>query len=171
MIGLLSKRLATVIKTTVPDHPRSENVLAYAISFILNALFIISLSLIVSLFTGKVTEAATILVAYAVLRQVSGGMHLKSGTLCIVVSTLGVTIVSFANFDYSVVLIMNAINVVLAVLFAPSRIEKQTRIPVRFYPLLKIASILIVSINFIINSPILASAFLVQCLTLIKLRR
>ena len=62
----------------------------------------------------------------------------------------------------------NLVNIILVLLFAPSRIDKQTRISKKHYPLLKIISLFLVSTNFLIGSSVLAAAFLIQSLTLIK---
>ena len=95
MISLLAEKIAKYIKIHIPDHPASVNVLKHSISFILNVLFVVSLSLLVSVFTQKTFEAGIILISFAMLRQVSGGIHLKSGVLCVILTTLGITIVSY----------------------------------------------------------------------------
>ncbi|MCC3376871.1 accessory gene regulator ArgB-like protein [Cohnella sp. REN36] len=168
MIDAVAWKIARGIKSAVPEHPSSVEVLKYAVSFVINTGSIILLSLLLSLFTGRVPEVLTVLVSYAILRQVSGGLHLKSGTLCVVVSTAGITLMSFADFGPAAVAAANAVALLLAAVYAPSRIEGQTRIPKKYYPLLKAVSIIIVASNFLIGSPILAAAFLVQCLTLIR---
>ncbi|RKP49839.1 accessory regulator AgrB [Cohnella endophytica] len=170
MVNTLAKKLAMGIKKVVPESPQSVEVLKYSISYILNAFFIIGSSLLISLFTGKVIEVIIILIGYALLRQVSGGVHLKSGTLCIVVSTAGATALSFVSFDSNILILFTAISMLLALVFAPSRIEKQTRIPSKYYPLLKLLSLIIISSNLVIHSAVLASAFLLQALTLVGRR-
>jgi len=168
MVNTLAKRLAIGIKQVVPEAPQSVEVLSYALSFILNALYIIGASLLISLFTGKVQEVIIVLIGYALLRQVSGGIHLKSGTLCIIISTAGATALSFVSFNHNVLLLVTAISLLLALVYAPSRIDKQTRIPSKYYPLLKLISLVIISSSFFIGSAVLASAFLLQSLTLIR---
>ncbi len=168
MVDGLSRQLAVGIKKVVPESPQSVEVLKYSISFILNTLFIIGFSLLISLFTGKVNEVIIVLIGYAILRQVSGGVHLKSGTLCIIVSTAGATALSFVSFNSMILLLVTALSLLLALVFAPSRIEKQTRIPAKYYPLLKLASLAIIASNLVIQSDVLAAAFLLQTLTLIR---
>lgn len=170
MIKKLANWLAIGIKRVVPESPQSVEVLSYAISFILNAVSIIGASLLISLFTGRVQEVIIVLIGYALLRQVSGGIHLKSGVSCIVISTAGATVLSFVSLDSQLVLLANVIALLLALVFAPSRIARQTRIPKKYYPLLKLISLLIISSNFVIQSDVLASAFLVQTLTLIRMK-
>lgn len=171
MIQIIARRLAVSIKRVVPDHRVSAEVMEFSLSALLNAFFIIVISLGVAIFTGRISEAATILVAFAVLRQVSGGKHLEDGVLCIVVSTAGVLVLSMADFSNTVVHALNVASLLLAIIFAPSRIEGQTRIPKRFYPLLKVIAILIIAANLFIGSSVLAATFFVQALTLIRGRR
>lgn len=168
MVNTLSGKIATGIKKVVPEAPQSVEVLKYAISFILNAFFIIGASLLISLFTGKVIEVTIILIGYALLRQVSGGVHLESGTLCIVISTAGATALSFVSFDRNTLVLVTVVSLLLALVYAPSRIDKQTRIPAKYYPVLKLLSLLIISSSFFIHSAALASAFLLQTLTLVR---
>lgn len=170
MISYLSGKLADSLKAAVPNHPTSTAVLKYSISFLLNAVFVIVLSLTVSLFTGHWKEALTVLAAFPLLRQVSGGIHLKSSMTCVLVSTGGTTLLSFLSLDYTWTIALTCVSCLLVLLFAPSRIEKQSRIPRKYYPLLKLISLLIVSSNFWIASPVLAGTFLVQAVTLIKVR-
>ncbi|MGM0882571.1 MAG: accessory gene regulator ArgB-like protein [Bacillota bacterium] len=171
MIDSLALRMAEGIKNAVPDHPASVGRLKYSLTFILNAVFIITLAVMVSLVTHKVFEAATVLFAFGLLRQVSGGIHLKSGTLCVVVSVSGVTALSFFSFQDSILVnLLTGISVIIMLLFAPSGIENQTRIQKKYYPVLKVLAVLIVSSNFYIGSSIIACTFIVQAVTLI-LRR
>jgi accessory gene regulator B len=171
MIQEISMRLALRLKNAVPDHPRSAEVLKYGISFVINTFSIIALSLIISIFTGRTAEVGAALISYALLRQVSGGLHLKSGMLCIIVSTAGITALSLVQLEQSYLWAVTSVSLVLALIYAPSRIEKQTKIPARFYPMLKLLSMLIIASNFLFNSSVLAAAFFVQCLTLIRGRR
>ncbi|MCQ6559742.1 accessory gene regulator ArgB-like protein [Paenibacillus mendelii] len=171
MINVLSHKIAAGIKSKVPEHQASVAVLQYSISFILNIIFIISLSLGISLLTGQIANATIALVAFAALRQVSGGYHLHSGMMCIVVSTAGITLLSFADFNGTATFIFNAIAFIIALFFAPSRIEAQTRIPKKYFPILKLISLAMIAISFLVGSSVLASTFLVQALTLIRIRR
>jgi accessory gene regulator B len=170
MIDNMAHRIAVSIKKNVPDHPTSIAVMQHSLSFILNTVFIISFSLIIAFFTNKIGEAALALVTYAILRQVSGGAHLKSGVLCVVVSTLMIVGISLMSFNSEIVLIVNVLTVILALLLSP-KIHRRTRIKPKYFPLLKIISVLIISTNFFIESPVLATAFFIQTLSLIPGRR
>ncbi|KQO00732.1 accessory gene regulator ArgB-like protein [Paenibacillus sp. Leaf72] len=168
MVETISRRLAISIKSVVPEHPASEARLQYALSFILNALFIITGALLISFFTGRTSGVVAALISFAILRQVSGGVHLKSGTMCVIVSVGVATALSFTpNFPGKMLVIINLLNLLIVLMFSPTDIEKQSRIPKRYYPLLKLLSALIVCSNLLIESSIIALTLLVQCLTLI----
>ncbi|UVI28599.1 accessory gene regulator ArgB-like protein [Paenibacillus spongiae] len=171
MINALSHRIAAGIKSKVPEHQASVAVLQYSISFILNIIFIIGLSLGIALLTGQIRNAVIALTAFALLRQVSGGYHLKSGMMCIVVSTAGITLLSFAEFNSTITFVFNIMALILALVFAPSRIDAQTRIPKKYFPFLKLISLAMIAVSFMVGSSVLASTFLVQALTLIRIRR
>ncbi|GIO97864.1 hypothetical protein J14TS5_29500 [Paenibacillus lautus] len=164
----LSKRIAEGIKRQVPDHKSSVPVLKHAIAIILNVLFIVVFTLLISIFTGNVKQAVIALTGFAILRQFSGGYHLKTGAGCIAFTTALFTLVSFVEMKIAGVLIINALSLLLVMLFAPSRIERQSRIPRRHYLKLRIISSVIVMFNFGLQSPTLAVIYLVQALSLLR---
>ncbi|MBX4149871.1 accessory gene regulator B family protein [Paenibacillus sp. FSL W7-1279] len=164
----LSKRIAEGIKRQVPDHKSSVSVLKHAITIILNVLCIVVFTLLISIFTGNVKQAVIALTGFAVLRQFSGGYHLKTGAGCIAFTTALFTLVSFADMGNASILVITALSLLLVMLFAPSRIEKQSRIPRKHYVKLRLISCFIVMFNFGLQSPTLAVIFLVQAISLIR---
>ncbi|MBE0335135.1 accessory gene regulator ArgB-like protein [Paenibacillus sp. 23TSA30-6] len=171
MIEMMALRIATHIKHAVPDHPASTQVLKFVLAAILNTVFIITLTLTVSLFTGKLIEVVIIMVAFAFLRQMTGGLHLKSGMGCVVVSTLLFTGLSFVHLDYKWTMGATIASTLLILVFAPAGIENQTRIPPKYFPLLKVAALILVGFNLWFANPITAVSFLTQTLLLINIRR
>jgi accessory gene regulator B len=149
VIEKLSARTARAIKQTVPHHPTSEAVLKYALEGIYNATFIVSFTLLISIITGKTAEVAIILVSFALLRQLSGGKHLKSGLTCVVFTTVLFTLLSFVSLALQTAQMMNIASVLLVAMFAPSQIEKQSRIPKKYYPVLKLAAAAMICTNFL----------------------
>ncbi len=167
MISIVSEKIAKRIKSVVPEHPRSEKVLAYSISFLLTNLSVIVLSLLISLFTGKFLETVIVLISFALLRNISGGFHLETAWLCIILSTTIVTIIAFSNFGYFYIIVLTSISLILTMIYSP-RIERQTRIPKKYYPVLKILSMVIILISSLLGTPLVTSAFFVQSVTLIR---
>lgn len=169
MIDVWSNSLAHAIKSKVPNHPASIAVLKFGIAALLNISSIIILSLALGALLGTLFQTVIVLVSFAVLRQLSGGYHLKSGVLCIVISTTGIVTLSLVpQFSSGLLVAINVLNAILTLIFAPSSIEKQSRINKKYYPLLKVISTLVVLSNFWIGSSMLGITFLVQCLTLIN---
>lgn len=120
MIETMAFKLANQIKRIVPDHPASVPVLKYALALILNASMIILLTLFASFFTGRMVEAATILVAFALLRQVSGGIHLKTGMACVLVTSVAFTYISCISLNNGLTNLFTGIALILVLCFAPA---------------------------------------------------
>ncbi|MEC0168141.1 accessory gene regulator B family protein [Paenibacillus graminis] len=170
MIDRTALMMAQGIKDKIPDHPASIAVLKFSIAIIINTVSIITLTLLVSIFTGNTKEAAIALIAFAILRQVSGGKHLNSNISCILVTTTLFTAISFVEMNSLWTKILTVLSLVLVLLFAPSSIEKQSRIPKKYYPLLKVISSLLIIMSFYISVPALTLTFFIQSLTLIPLK-
>ncbi|MEC0233763.1 accessory gene regulator B family protein [Paenibacillus kribbensis] len=171
MIEPLALRMAQHIKRVVPDHPASVPVLKHALAVTLNLVFITGLTLAVSAFTGRTSEVLIIMAAFAFLRQMTGGLHLKSGMGCVTVSTLLFTGLSFIKLDYNWTIGATLVSMLLIFVFAPAGIERQTRIPPRYFPLLRAGAFIVVSFNLWIANPFIAISVLAQTLTLINVRR
>ncbi|AIQ52562.1 accessory gene regulator ArgB-like protein [Paenibacillus sp. FSL R7-0331] len=167
MLEQMSGRIAAQIKQIVPEHPASYAVLKFALAVILNIVSVIGLTLLISLATGRTLEAVQILIAFALLRQVSGGIHLKSGMACILFTTVLFTILSYVQAGQPGVHLMNGLSLLLVLLLAPVGIDKQTRIPSQYWSRLKWIGAVLVAVNFIIASPVIAAAYTAQSLSLI----
>lgn len=167
MIDFMAARIAARVKKSVPDHPSSEEVLHFATGLFLNTIFIIGGTLLISLWTGNTGQAALVLVGFAVLRQLTGGIHLRSGTLCVLYSTAIFTIISSVTFAKEWAIIITVLTLVLIILFAPSGIDKQSRINPKYFPAMKIAAACIVASNLLVQSSALSLCYLIQGLTLI----
>ncbi|MGG1618260.1 accessory gene regulator ArgB-like protein [Paenibacillus sp. NRS-1781] len=163
--------MAQHIKSVVPDHPASVAVLKHALAVLLNMFFIIAFTVVVALFTGKVREVVSLMAAFAFLRQMTGGVHLKSGMGCVLVSVLLFTVLSYVEFNHVWTTGATVVSMFLILLYAPAGIENQTRIPPRYFPLLKVAALIVVGCNFWFVNPVTAAGFLAQSLSLISLRR
>lgn len=171
MIDTLSNKMASSIKKHVPDHPASQAVLKYALAIILNITLIIGLTLGISLLTGKTMEAGTLLISFALLRQVTGGLHLKSGTVCVLFTTSLFTTLSFITVDQVYTQIMNGLSLTVVLWLAPIGIEKQTRIPKRHYPKLRVIAVILILVNVIVGSPVIAASYFAQSVSLILARK
>lgn len=171
MLEHMSGKLALRIKRIVPEHPATVSVLKFAIAVILNALFIIGLTLVVSLLTGRTNEIILILISFALLRQVSGGVHLKSGMACVLFTATLFTFLSFIEVGDTMILLMNGISLLIVLWLAPIGIEHQTRIPRQHWPKLKVIAVMLVVANVVAGSSVIAVSFLAQSVSLLIARR
>ncbi|AJS61748.1 hypothetical protein UB51_25650 [Paenibacillus sp. IHBB 10380] len=171
MMKTLAYRIAESIKRTDPERTHSIEVMQYALGIILNTLFIFITSLLLGWATGRMGDTLLVFFAIAILRMCSGGTHLKSVWACNIVSIVictGIPLLSLLFDD--VLLYINAVSLVVMLLFAP-RPDANVHISRGAYPWLKVISVLLVALNFIIGSSVVGLAFLVQSLTIIPLRR
>lgn len=170
MLEVLARHLAGRMKQAIPDEPVSEAVLRYGWAIVLNTVFTLALSAVFGLALGKLAETMTVLFAFALLRAFTGGYHFKSGTICVVVSSATAAALTLIQPGGYLVLTMTVVSGVLVALYAPAGIERQTRIPVAYHPLLKVVGLLLVLTNLRIQSDLLALSWFVQSISLITLR-
>lgn len=168
IINRLSRQLAIHLKR-VANHPEDPEVLAYPIIIFFNVLLTLFMALIVAAFLDQVYEVFLYLLAFALLRFFSGGLHLKSPELCIVLTALGANVLAALPALDAYVPVLNVLTLLLCLLYAPSNVQKQTNFPERYNPILKVIAIIIVSTNFWFNSSLLSAAWFIQALTLIRI--
>jgi accessory gene regulator B len=166
IITKLSEYLANSIRNSNPQAS-SFIVLRYALITIFNALLIISLVVFIGVMTGNFIPSIVAVFAFPVLRYFSGGMHLKSSTVCNIISTVIIIICVYLPLSYWYTgIVLNVLSIVCLLLFAPSGI-KQSKMKKENYKYLKLVAILIVCLNFYFQSPVLSMAFFAQSITTI----
>jgi accessory gene regulator B len=169
MVEKLSYRLAHWLKSEIPDHPYSEARLQFGFHLFLNTVLTLLAATVLGLLFGNYRDTMQVLFAFGLLRMISGGFHFKSASVCIVVSSGVAALLPFIDLTNNYIMLLNITNLVLTIIFAPSRIEEQTRIPSQYFPLLRIASSVLVASNFLIQSQLLAITWFIQALSLIRL--
>lgn len=167
MIELMADKMARGIKQRAPEHPATLAVLKHSLAILINTFSILVLTLVLGIVTEHLYETLAVLISFSALRMVSGGLHLRSGTWCVIVTTAMVLLVSHVGMTASLTWKITALSFILATAFAPTDIQKQSRIPRKYYPVLKVLSMILVSVNFFLGSPVVAASFLVQTLLLI----
>lgn len=168
VIDYLANRIAQTIKKINPEETASVEVMKFGLAVLLNGSFILILSLLIGIGTGQFVGTLQVLTALALLRSVSGGYHLPTSEWCIVASTAVITIIPHLPINSQWCILLTVSSLVLVLLFAPSKIENQTRIPRKYFPLLKVIAALMVISNFFIMSSTVAAAFFVQSVLLIR---
>ncbi|GMX64197.1 hypothetical protein Elgi_34650 [Paenibacillus elgii] len=145
------------------EHAGSEIALKYALSLIINTSFAITVSLLISAITNRLDEAITGIVVFLLIRYVSGGVHLSSSLACCITSIFIFTTIANVPSEYTEISIyLNAISFMILLFTAPNNIKDVSRIPEKFYPLLKVITLLIISSNFFIKSTVFTAAFIIQ---------
>ncbi|MEN1985238.1 accessory gene regulator B family protein [Paenibacillus hubeiensis] len=167
MIENAAGRIARHIKSVVPNHPVHEEDMRHTLIIILNTAAVILFTIIGALFTGRGSEVIMLLKCFALLRLVSGGLHLESSIGCAIVTASTATVLSMVSINSTWTVGLTLISMVIVLFYAPSGIDHQTRIPERFYPLLTVISFLIVASNLWFGSSWAAIAFFVQAMTLV----
>ncbi|MDT9725411.1 accessory regulator AgrB [Xylanibacillus composti] len=168
MIENLSLFLAIKLKKINPEETASVEVMKFGLAVLLNGSFILIISLLIGLGTGQFVGTLHVLAALALLRSVSGGYHLPTSEWCILISTAIITIIPHLPINSQWCILLTSSSLVLVLLFAPSKIENQTRIPRKYFPLLKVIATLMVASNFLFMSSAIAAAFFVQSVLLIR---
>lgn len=171
MVEWVSKRLALSIKKANPEETASVEVMVFSLILLVNAFAIIVFTLLIGWITGKLPETALTIFSFMFLKFFSGGIHLKSSDNCVLWSTIAMTVIPHIPINDSWILWMSGISLVVVGLFAPAKMNKKARIPEKYYPLLKVVSLLIVASNIFFASAILAKVFLLQALMLIPYKR
>lgn len=166
-----AERTAISIKKMNPEQTTSVEIMKFALLIWINGLSVTIMCLMVGAFTGKFEETALVLVAFGTLRFVSGGYHFNSALQCIIASTLLLSTLPHVALSHNWNLGLLITSLILLAIFAPSNIINQTRIPEKYFPFLKICSIILVLANFAFFSDIVTATFFVQAVTTIYLRR
>ncbi|QJD85935.1 accessory gene regulator ArgB-like protein [Cohnella herbarum] len=169
MIEPLSLKLATKLKEANPEHPASLEVLKFSIAAVINVIGTIILALSLSFVLNHIAGTALALISFAALRAISGGYHLNSSMACMLITSITANLIPYINLSTTLNIGLTIFCLLLALLYAPSNIENQSRIPRRYYPLLKVVSAILIASNFFIQSDIIAISFLLQVLSLIRI--
>ncbi|MBW4081855.1 accessory gene regulator ArgB-like protein [Paenibacillus sp. S150] len=167
MIENLALKMAVSLKKSVPNHPSSVEIFKFAIALLLNVAFIVAATLGISLISGRTREAAVILLSFAVLRQLTGGVHLKTNMQCVIYSTVIFTTISLIDLGKGVTIAATILAFGLVLILAPVGIDKQSRIPAAYYPFMKLAALLLIASNAFFLSQPASLSMLIQGITLI----
>lgn len=167
----IAYRIARAIKEADPDKTHSIEIMQYSLTIILNTLSIIISTLVIGWLLGEFREAALAMCCSIVLRIASGGVHLRSAWACNVVSTSIFVLIPIISLYWDPpVNVLNIVILLIMILYAPQP-DRNTSVPKKWYPWLKLMSILLAASNFYWNSEVIGLAFLIQSLTIIPLRK
>lgn len=170
MIELWALRMAEGIKRRTPDHPASIAVMKHALAILINTTSIIILSLTLGITLGHGWKTAIALTAFALLRMVTGGVHVKTGMMCVLITTGLFVLIALIEVERAGIYVLTLLSFIMVFLWAPAGIEKQSRIPKHFYPHLRYAAAFLVLGSLLVMSETVALCFFIQSLTLFPVR-
>jgi len=167
MINKLSANIARFIRNNNAQAASME-VLMFTLEVVFNAILVTSVILLVALATGRFGEAVVMLASYLALRFFSGGAHLPTSKLCNISSVAIFVGLIFLPVSYwNAGFILNLLAFFLVLVYAPTKdIMQLSRLGPKYTIHFKIISLAIVALNFWIQSPLIALAFMTQTLSI-----
>lgn len=158
-IELAAGRLARKAVEWNPDTPYAEDDIRYGLAVKMGFYFIIVLTVLLGLITNELYNAALSMFVFWLLRNFTGGFHLRL-TPCLIVSvTLFCTVPHIPIGDTTTV-ILTTISLIIVVLCSEKRTPRH----------LLLAAVLI-GTNYAFQSSTIALTILAQSITLIRTRR
>lgn len=171
MVEAMATRMAEAIKRIEPDRTASVEVMKFSLEVVINTLLTLFFIGIVGLITGEFGKTMLGLGAFVVLRFFSGGLHLSKALHCSILSVFLISIAPHIPMSKTGILVIGGINLIFILVFAPSNIKGHARIPIKYFPILKIVAALIVLINFLFLSSTIVIVQLFQAISTINLKR
>ncbi len=171
MIDSIALKLAEAIKRTEPSKTASIEVMKFSLIVVIHTAITFLIIVFVGALTHSLASTAVGLLAFIILRFVSGGLHLKKAIHCSIVSVIIITIAPHVSLTKELIIVITLVSLIIVFIFAPANIENHARIPTNFFPLLKAISVMIVFSNFFILSSTIALVYFMQAITLTPYRR
>jgi accessory gene regulator B len=167
MVEALAEKLAVKIKQANPDQTVSVPVMKFALIIVINFTIPIAASLAFGAISGKWFETLAAMGFLIPLRIISGGYHFESPIPCMLVTFAIIALPPHLGLSEQWTLVLTTGSLILFLLLAPSNLKGYNTIPEKYYPLLKLASVLIVCSNFLLLSGTAAIVLTVQGITLL----
>ncbi|RUS45555.1 accessory gene regulator ArgB-like protein [Cohnella sp. AR92] len=167
MIEKLALSIATSIKKVEAEQTPSIDVMKFSLITILHTLFTMIIIVIVSFILGEPWVTFYGLLYFMILRFFSGGYHLHSSLLCTLLSVFLMCTAPFIPLNNQLIIFGNVFNIIMMAVFAPSNIKGYARIPEKYFPILKLVSIVIVGVNLFILNPTLTIVSIFQSVLLL----
>lgn len=164
----LSKKMATYLyDNTVDKEKYAYNKLYYGLQIIVNFLIVTTILFIITIIFGMFLKTLLVFVFIALLRQFSGGVHLKSSEVCAVVSVaIMLFIVKLPMLNY--IYYLDYVSLIVMILYSPATFKVRYEKRKMVYIILKLLSISIVLLNiFLIKNFQVSFIFLIQALSVI----
>jgi accessory gene regulator B len=168
MIETLAEKMAFSIKKANEQETASLAVMKFALIIIINLIIPIIVSLLIGAATGNFLETLFSLSAFITIRMLSGGYHFSSPIPCMTAMIIAVSLPPHLALPENWTVYLTTASLFLFFMLAPSNLRGYHTMPEKYYPMLKIASVLLVCSNYLISSQILALVLIVQGMSLFK---
>lgn len=169
LIDQLSEKISN--KLDGFEYMPKKDVINYSTNFLLTNILTIVLLIVGGLVFNNLENVIIASVSFAVLRRFAGGYHIKSSDICVFVSvTSMILIASFAPLLINFRNIMTGISVISILVFAPSNIEHSSRLDKKYYPILKLVSVLIIILSVCLQNIYITTSLLFESVLLIRLK-
>ena len=144
MIDKYANRIAVAIKNANQEKTASVDVMQYGFIILFNGISVFSLSFTIGMITGMFYETFLTCITFALFANCLVDSILNQVFLCIVTSTIVLTTLPHIPVSEQWIMILTSVLVLpLFLVFAPSRIDQQTRIPRKYYPVLKVVCVIL----------------------------
>ncbi|MNM89951.1 putative regulator protein [compost metagenome] len=161
----LSKHLSSRIKQSDPEGPVSLEILEYELGIRLNFIATVLLTVLAGWITGDLWDVSLAMFSFLVVRRFSGGVHMKSLTLCAVVSATIFVSISFISLEHDQIRLLTLLSAAVFLIYSPNILEELNPSPLT--PYMKIISLTLVLSNLIFQSSAIALACAVQALLIL----
>ncbi|WP_256760865.1 accessory gene regulator ArgB-like protein [Cohnella sp. WQ 127256] len=148
MISRISNGIASYLKKEIPEDTPSIAVMNYSLYIIIHSLFTVVIITIISLSLNVFFETFIGLLFFVALRVFGGGYHLHNSNVCTVLTVIVICASPFIPISITWLIIVNIFNLVLVSIYAPRNFKGYARIPEKYYPVMKLITLLIVGSNF-----------------------
>lgn len=165
-----ANRIAEAIHSRDPEPTSSVAVLRYGLIIIMNTVLTVSLSLFGGALTGNFAATALFLGVFSLLRSISGGYHFNVSWKCTLLTVSTAVILPHVPISFTLHLILGGLSLLLFLIYAPSNLAKQSRIPEVYYPYLKVVSVAFVIVGLWMQRDVITLAILVQAISLVNVK-
>lgn len=166
MIEAWSEKIAISIKNANEEQTVSVPLMKFALIILFNFFIPIIISILIGSIMGKITETLISICSFVILRMASGGYHFKSSLVCMLTMIVIALVPPHIPISENWAIILTIVSLVLVTLLAPSNMRGYNRMPEKYYPLLKTASVIIVASNLYVGSGVMALVFMIQGVSL-----
>ncbi|XID93317.1 accessory gene regulator ArgB-like protein [Paenibacillaceae bacterium WGS1546] len=167
MFDKVALNIASWIKQQNPEQTASVAVMQFALIGLLNSALVFFIVITIGAVTGHFVNSLIASVFFVGLHFFSGGYHFKSALYCTLFSSSMIIASILIPLNSTWLLIVTIITFVIVAIFAPSNIENHARIPKKYFPILKVVSLCVVSVNLFLQSGSAGFAMLFQAMLLL----